>query len=64
MTGEQFHDWRKLLGLKQREVGALIGKTQKTVSDYEHGRRPVPKAVALACAAISLGLTDPYPDSD
>jgi transcriptional regulator with XRE-family HTH domain len=66
MTPENFVRWRKRLGLKKKEVAALLGVDPHTIGNYERGHRleaghsPVliPKAVTLAMAAIALGITE------
>src|SRR6185312_6838327 len=43
---------RKRAGLTQEELGRRIGKSQKTVNGYEHGRKPnvsIYRQIAAAC---------------
>ena len=63
MEAEQFRAWRKDLGLKQRKVAELLGLKKRMIQYYEKGVRDgrsveVPRAVRLACYAISLGIVD------
>jgi transcriptional regulator with XRE-family HTH domain len=51
-------DWRKRLGLSQREAGDALGLSLRAVQNYESGERDIPKPVALACAAVALGLKE------
>lgn len=63
MSPEQFKAWREHLGLSQQDAAAALGISKGSVQLYERGarredERPVviPKTVALACAAIALGI--------
>ena len=38
MTSEEFRKKRKEIGLTQKELGQLIGRTQNNVSDIERGK--------------------------
>ena len=63
MSPEQFRTWRKSLGLKQREAAELLGLKKRVIQYYETGRRDgktvrIPKAVRLACHAISTGVRE------
>jgi transcriptional regulator with XRE-family HTH domain len=64
MSAAEFRAWRKQLSLTQREAAAALGLSLSQVSDYESGLkrgtdRPaiIPRTVALACRAISGGLS-------
>jgi transcriptional regulator with XRE-family HTH domain len=52
MTPEQFHEWRKSLGLTQAEAAERLGVSKRSVFSYESAG-PVPKSIGLACVAIS-----------
>lgn len=59
MTPEQFKDWRTRLGLSQTAAAEALGLSRQSIENYERGRRRederpvvIPKAVALACAAV------------
>lgn len=43
---------RKRLGLTQSEMGDRLGRSGPTMSLYEKGRRPTPKAVMIAARAL------------
>lgn len=63
MTSEQFIAWRKRLSLSQKEAANVLGTNARTVAYYEAGKRDgepfaIPKYIALACAAVALGLKD------
>lgn len=65
MTREQFKAWRKHLRLSQAKAGVALGLSTGTIENYEKGSRrgdgrpvTIPKSVALACAALALGITD------
>lgn len=62
MTPQQLKDWRASLGLSQRKAASSLGISERMYIYYEKGRRedgraaPIPRTVALACAAVSQGL--------
>lgn len=47
---------RKRHHLTQAALARQIGVGRRSLSDYETGKAPVPKLVALACAAVAFGL--------
>lgn len=61
MTPAQFKAWRKSFGLKQKEAAEKLGLKKRMIQYYETGKRDgkhvaIPKAVALACYALSQGV--------
>ena len=63
MTAENFRNWRKVLGLKQKDAADLLGLKKRMIQYYEKGNRDgkpveIPKTVRLACYAISQGIMD------
>ncbi len=63
MTPDGFKQWRKLLGLSQKEAAEALGLKRRVVQYYEKGERDgetvqIPKAVRLACWALSQGTTE------
>jgi transcriptional regulator with XRE-family HTH domain len=61
MTPDQFKSWRKAMGLKQKEAADLLGLKKRVIQYYEHGKRDgkaveIPKTVALACYAVTVGI--------
>jgi len=63
MDAEQFRNWRKSLGLKQKDAADALGLKKRMIQYYEKGKREgkrveIPKSVRLACYALSQGITD------
>lgn len=63
MKPNQFKQWRKGLGLKQKETAELLGLQKRMIQYYEKGDREgrkvkIPKSVRLACFAITHGVRD------
>ena len=63
MSPSEFKAWRKGMGLKQKEAAEKLGLKKRMVQYYEKGRRggkdvEVPKAIRLACYALSVGIDD------
>lgn len=61
MKPTEFREWRKRLGLKQKEAAELLGLKKRVIQYYEHGKRDgknveIPKTVELACYAITQGI--------
>jgi predicted transcriptional regulator len=63
MTGTAMKAWRKSLGFSRKGAAEALGISESQIVDYETGMkrgtgRPaqIPKAVALACAAITAGI--------
>ena len=68
MKPADFKRWRKSLGLSQKEAATALGLKRRMVQYYEKGERDgetvdVPKAVSLACFALSIGV-DTYDGPD
>lgn len=76
MKPAEFRQWRKRLGLKQKDAADLLGLKKRVIQYYERGSRDgktveIPKTVELACYAIAQGVggfdgekTTPLPDLD
>lgn len=63
MNAKEFKRWRKAQGLSQTGAARKLGLKIRTIQYYEKGKRKdkpveIPKAVALACFAISCGVED------
>ncbi len=62
MTPENFNSWRKAMGLKRKEAAALLGTKKHVICTYEkstdHYKKAIPKAVELACYALSRGVSE------
>ncbi len=69
MQPDAFRDWRKALGLSQKEAAEALGLKRRVVQYYEKGERDgepvmIPKTVRLACFALSEGCEDYAGPSD
>jgi transcriptional regulator with XRE-family HTH domain len=63
MPAESFREWRKRLGLKQKDAADLLGLKKRMIQYYETGSRSgkhvsIPKSVRLACYALEAGVAD------
>lgn len=63
MTPKSFRNWRKSLGLSQKEAAHALGLKRRVVQYYEKGERDgesisIPKYIRLACQAIAHGVED------
>lgn len=63
MRPKEFKRWRKSLGLSQKAAADALGLKRRVVQYYEKGERDgkevgIPKAVRLACFALSEGVSD------
>ncbi|MBV6658481.1 MAG: helix-turn-helix transcriptional regulator [Devosiaceae bacterium] len=63
MSSAAFRDWRKRLGLKQKDAADLLGLKKRMIQYYETGQRSgkdvsIPKSVRLACYAVERGVGD------
>jgi transcriptional regulator with XRE-family HTH domain len=63
MTSQAFRHWRRGLGLSQAEAAAALGLGRRMIQYYERGDRAertvvVPRAVRLACWALTQGVVD------
>lgn len=52
MTGAELKALRQRAELKTGDMAGRLGITSSTLSRYEHGHQPVPKAVGLAAQHI------------
>lgn len=57
MTPSELTAWRKRLDLSKVRAAEAIGCHRNALADWEAGRQPIPKYIALACAAVETGLT-------
>lgn len=65
MTPAEFKRWRKARGFTQAQAAEALGVSVGSIALYEAGHRQdgkpravaIPKAIALACAALAAGLT-------
>ena len=59
MTPAEFTEWRGLLGLSKTAAARTLGISRNMPHRYENGEAPIPRYVALACAAVAFNLP-PY----
>jgi DNA-binding XRE family transcriptional regulator len=63
VTPKQFKEWRKKLGLKQKEAAEHLGLNKRMIQYYEKGERDgkkveIPLYVRLACYAVEENVAD------
>jgi len=63
MEPVDFKKWRKGLGLSQKGAAHYLGLKRRMIQYYEKGERDgdkvsIPRAVRLACYALSEGVAD------
>ncbi len=63
MEPNDFRKWRKSLGLSQKDAAHHLGLKRRMIQYYEKGERDgekvkIPRAVRLACYALSEGISD------
>lgn len=63
MTPGDFKKLRKALKLSQKEMAEALGLKRRMIQYYEKGERDgepleIPKAVELACYALSAGIRE------
>lgn len=56
MTSAGFTAWRKLMNLNRTQAAEALGLSRNMPAKYEAGIAPVPRYVALACAALIKGI--------
>jgi predicted transcriptional regulator len=63
LTGPAMKAWRKSLGFSRKGAAEALGISESQIIDYETGKKrgtdrlaPIPRAVALACAAVAAGI--------
>ena len=61
MDSDGFRQWRREMGLKQKDAADLLGLKKRVIQYYEKGDRDgkrveIPRSVELACLALSLGI--------
>ena len=59
MTGNEFREWRQRMGFTRIKAAEVLGLGRNQPGHYEEDRRAVPRYVALACAAVCMGVP-PY----
>lgn len=62
MSPAAFSALHQRLGISRAELCRQIGIAPNSGTAYASGRKPIPRTVALACAAIENGITlEPLP---
>lgn len=56
MTPTEFTAWRERLGYNKAEAARVLEIGPNQPRHYESGSAPIPRHIALACAAIAHGL--------
>ena len=59
MTADELRAWRKKNKLSQVKAAEILGCSRQGIRNWEAGKNPVPKSIALAIAAVQFGLP-PY----
>lgn len=53
MTSNQFAEWRKFMGLSQKQAAVLLGfKHRATISQFENGYSKITPRVANLCKLL------------
>ena len=60
MTPADLIALHKRLGISRAELCRQIGIAPNSGTAYAMGRKPIPYTVALACAAVALGVKPPW----
>lgn len=50
--------WMQRLGFNKVQAAKALGISRSALDGYLSGKYPIPKLVALACAALSYGLPE------
>lgn len=58
LEGEVVRYARKALGLKQKELGKILGYTHETVSRWENDKDPMPRAAGSALIGLLMRAID------
>jgi transcriptional regulator with XRE-family HTH domain len=56
MTPASFIAWRTRLKLRANAAAKALGCSPNSITAWERGKTPIPRYIALACAAIAFGL--------
>lgn len=60
MTNDEFKAWVKHQAIPVTKLAELLGVSRNSLYQYMRGDAEVPKAISLACAAITIGVRE-YP---
>lgn len=65
-AGTSFTRWRTMLGLTQRQAAEILGKSRRTVQDYEKTVEPVTPSftdrIVMDMLAKGAPLPQPWPE--
>jgi predicted transcriptional regulator len=56
MTGRDLSAFRDRMSLTKKALAEALGIDRKTAQRYEEGAAPIPRYIALACAALAHGV--------
>ena len=56
MTGHELTEWRQRLSLTKKAAAEALGCSRSALDAWEAGKYPVPRYIALACAAVAYGF--------
>jgi predicted transcriptional regulator len=56
MTPSSFTAWRARLRLDKSKAARALGCSRNVIIGYENGSKKIPRYMALACAALAMGL--------
>ena len=58
LTGDELRAWRTAKKLTQVQLAGRLEITDRTIIDYESGKRPIPRVVELAVRALDEEIPD------
>lgn len=58
MTPASLTAWMIRLGLNKSGAASALGISRNTLQSYLEGKTAIPKYIALACAAVAMGLPE------
>ncbi len=58
VTSQTLIAWRQQLHLSKVAAAWALGVSRASIARWERGEYPVPRHIALACAAIALGIPE------
>jgi DNA-binding XRE family transcriptional regulator len=56
MTPASLTAWRNRLSLSKTGAAEALGCSREALRLWEQGKNPIPLYIALACAAVALGI--------
>lgn len=63
MTAADFIALHQRLGMSRAALCRALGIAPNTGTAYATGRQAIPRHIALACAAVALGVKPPWGDA-